>query len=80
MGNLGFQEILLLSIILIPVLIIRYFIRKGRKDMMESHDKINNNKLQNNSSGLVIPKICPHCKSPNIKLIRSCEWCGNQII
>jgi hypothetical protein len=27
-----------------------------------------------------IPAICPHCKNPNTKLIRLCEWCGNQII
>ena len=23
--------------------------------------------------------ICPHCKNPNTKRIRLCEWCGNQI-
>ena len=22
---------------------------------------------------------CPHCKNPNTKRIRLCEWCGNQI-
>ena len=27
-----------------------------------------------------IPDTCPHCKSPNAKKIRLCEWCGNQII
>jgi len=27
-----------------------------------------------------IPDTCPHCKNPNSKRIRSCEWCGNQII
>jgi hypothetical protein len=26
-----------------------------------------------------IPEICPHCKNPNTKNIRLCEWCGNQI-
>jgi hypothetical protein len=26
-----------------------------------------------------IPDTCPHCKNPNIKKIRLCEWCGNQI-
>jgi hypothetical protein len=24
--------------------------------------------------------ICPQCKNPNTKLVRECEWCGNQII
>jgi hypothetical protein len=26
-----------------------------------------------------IPDNCPHCKNPNTKRIRLCEWCGNQI-
>ncbi len=32
------------------------------------------------SETLIIPEICPHCKSPNSKKIRLCEWCGSQII
>lgn len=35
---------------------------------------------QNSIQDITIPKICPHCKSPNSKLVRECEWCGNQII
>lgn len=27
-----------------------------------------------------IPDTCPHCKNPNSKKIRLCEWCGNQIV
>ena len=27
-----------------------------------------------------IPETCPHCKNPNTKKIRLCEWCGSQII
>jgi len=23
--------------------------------------------------------ICPHCKNPNTKKLRECEWCGNKI-
>ena len=34
---------------------------------------------QNNIETLV-SEICPHCKNPNTKRIRLCEWCGNQII
>jgi len=26
-----------------------------------------------------IPAICPHCKNPNPKKLRECEWCGNKI-
>jgi uncharacterized membrane protein YhaH (DUF805 family) len=25
-----------------------------------------------------IPNTCPHCKSPNTKKLRECEWCGNR--
>jgi transposase-like protein len=32
------------------------------------------------SQKLEIPETCPHCKNPNSKRIRLCEWCGNQII
>jgi transposase-like protein len=31
------------------------------------------------SSTSKIPETCPHCKNPNTKRIRLCEWCGNQI-
>jgi hypothetical protein len=29
---------------------------------------------------LTIPNTCPHCKNPNTKKIRLCEWCGGQIV
>jgi uncharacterized membrane protein YhaH (DUF805 family) len=32
-----------------------------------------------NTSTMVIPDVCQHCKNPNTKRIRLCEWCGNQI-
>lgn len=28
----------------------------------------------------MIPDSCPHCKNPNTKKIRLCEWCGNRIV
>jgi uncharacterized membrane protein YhaH (DUF805 family) len=48
-------------------------------------DKKNENKpIEQNSTAdnvsVIIPEICPHCKSPNAKRIRICEWCGSQII
>ena len=39
----------------------------------------NNNNNNNNQSKINISEICPHCKNPNTKKIRLCEWCGNQI-
>ena len=32
-----------------------------------------------NNTQVIIPDTCPHCKNPNTKRIRLCEWCGNQI-
>ena len=48
-------------------------------------DKKNENKpIEQNSTAdnvsVIIPEICPHCKSPNTQKIRICEWCGSQII
>jgi hypothetical protein len=37
-------------------------------------------KEQSIEQSLIIPDSCPHCKNPNTKKIRLCEWCGNQII
>ncbi len=27
-----------------------------------------------------VPDICPHCKNPNTRKTRLCEWCGGQIV
>ncbi len=27
-----------------------------------------------------MPDICPHCKNPNTRKTRLCEWCGSQIV
>ena len=32
-----------------------------------------------NISTMIVPDVCQHCKNPNTKRIRLCEWCGNQI-
>ena len=36
--------------------------------------------MATNNTQVIIPDTCPHCKNPNTKRIRLCEWCGNQII
>ena len=35
--------------------------------------------IATNNTQVIIPDTCPHCKNPNTKRIRLCEWCGNQI-
>jgi hypothetical protein len=39
-----------------------------------------NDTMANNNTQVIIPETCPHCKNPNTKRIRLCEWCGNQIV
>jgi len=36
--------------------------------------------MATNNTQVVTPDTCPHCKNPNTKRIRLCEWCGNQIV
>ena len=31
------------------------------------------------ASTVVIPDTCQHCKNPNTRKTRLCEWCGSQI-
>ncbi len=62
------------SLICISLLVISFFVTENTK---EENKAANNNIDQNQSA---IPDTCPHCKNPNSKRIRSCEWCGNQII
>ena len=35
---------------------------------------------ENINQNIIIPDTCPHCKNPNTKKTRLCEWCGSQII
>lgn len=47
-----------------------------------NHNPISNEKNQvpeEKTIQLEVPDHCPHCKNPNTKKIRLCEWCGNQI-
>jgi transposase-like protein len=54
------------------------------KSKFKSEDGNKNSQINtvtdNNVVPLKIPDNCPHCKNPNNKKIRLCEWCGNQII
>lgn len=45
-----------------------------------NNDSSDNLNKELNNPSLTIPDVCPHCKNPNTKRIRLCEWCGNQII
>lgn len=78
MGQLGqFAPFLL-------VILIVFFYRKNQKIIMNK--KINQRRNDSEITTIhdieqiSIPDTCPHCKNPNSKKIRLCEWCGNQIV
>lgn len=55
----------------------------ARKPIMDqavtNNNTHSNNSAQTSNQQVIIPDTCPHCKNPNNKRIRLCEWCGNQI-
>ena len=78
MGQLGqFAPFLL-------VILIVFFYRKNQKKIMnkEINQRINDSEITTiqDIEQISIPDTCPHCKNPNSKKIRLCEWCGNQIV
>jgi len=46
-------------------------------EIIETNNLTQNSQSQNNI--IDIPNICPHCKNPNIKRQKECEWCDSQI-
>ena len=49
-------------------------------DCLKRNFQIQLNDTNSNIKNIVIPDICPNCKSPNANRSTTCEWCGNQII
>ena len=61
----------------------RYKIRESLSDPLASQSADNIpiiDTMATNNTQVIIPDTCPHCKNPNTKRIRLCEWCGNQIV
>jgi hypothetical protein len=55
--------------------------RKKHPIQNQSQNNTVKQNFNNDSAGaIVIPDVCPHCKNPNAKRIRICEWCGSQIV
>jgi hypothetical protein len=61
--------------ILLFVVLLLFFVKRGSGLSMNNEISLNNKNEVN-----LTPDTCPHCKSPNTKMIRLCEWCGNQIV
>jgi hypothetical protein len=71
-------------VLFIVMILLVFFYKKHQKRIMnkEINRYVNNLEIPIIQDELqtVIPDTCPHCKNPNTKKIRLCEWCGNQII
>jgi hypothetical protein len=77
--GLGDAEILLLTTLVFFIFSIRKIMSKKKNIVnQEMPRKFDTEKTQETT--LMIPDSCPHCKNPNTKKIRLCEWCGNQIV
>jgi hypothetical protein len=78
LGNIGTSEILVLLTIVICLI---FYIQRRRKvkENKKNNLQCNSNNIINNDRVSIIPDTYPHCKSPNTKKLRECEWCGNRI-
>jgi uncharacterized membrane protein YhaH (DUF805 family) len=52
----------------------------GENEKKYNSSAVNQDNYEKTSQEMIIPITCPHCKNPNSKKIRICEWCGNQIV
>ena len=71
-------------IILLIIILLIYLQRKlnsvKNNNILAKHSEFSEKTEQPATENIVILDTCPHCKNPNTKRIRLCEWCGNQII
>ena len=67
-------------IVIVIIITILYFYIKGKNKSNNDNNLKEKNTPTVDSNKINIPDTCPHCKNPNTKKIRLCEWCGNKII
>ena len=68
---------------LVMILLVIFYKKYQKKTMdKEINRSISESEIQitQDEQQIIIPDTCPHCKNPNSKKIRLCEWCGNQIV
>lgn len=66
----------ILTILLLVIGLPLYLSERKKNPVREVASNLSKSELNQN---LFIPEMCPHCKNPNAKRIRLCEWCGSQI-
>ena len=61
-------------IIIIPIIVVLFAIRSQQNKKREPKNKDAMRKEEERK--IDIPITCPHCKNPNMKKLKTCEWCG----
>jgi len=77
-GHWGFGILLICMIIL--SFLINYINNSKSKINLYNIELSNPSEKRIEANNINITETCPHCKNPNTKRTRICEWCGNQII
>jgi hypothetical protein len=80
LGSVGLSGYILLIVFLTIIITIIKRFRKRFNKQIHEHLKESEMPISIKEPEIEVPEICPHCKNPNTKKIRICEWCGNQII
>ena len=89
MEELNYWGLIPLGLIIVVVIYI-LMIKPPRKNMdlfsqLKSEEIEEDKQVKNvkekifDNKKIIIPNVCPHCKSPNTKKLQECEWCGNEI-
>lgn len=73
----------LFGLFLLIILTVKSFYDPACKELIDCirrNFQFELNNGESNKTKFVMPDTCPHCKNPNSKQIRICEWCGGQIV
>jgi len=81
------ETAIIILFVIFAIIMYKYVIRpaKDREDELvrrkgivrrEAAEKAMKKAIEDKEA--LIPNTCPHCKNPNTKKLRVCEWCGNR--
>jgi hypothetical protein len=80
MGRIGVTEIFVLIVIIATIYTVVKTSRNRFNKQIKAHLEESEISISIKEPEIEVPDTCPHCKSPNTKKLKICEWCGNQII
>jgi hypothetical protein len=71
---MGTSQIVILILLVILIRLGINIKKLNEVKKTDTNDDQSNNFLSNKEKKVSIPATCPHCKNPNTKRIRLCEW------